>query len=105
MEEGRIADISGEFLPGLINLDEDVTHVLDVLCSGGYGAWIVGGAVRESILGKAASEFDICTDATPEQVVESFEATIPTGLKFGTITVTSGAVSYTHLTLPTILLV
>ena len=101
MEEGRIADISGEFLPGLINLDEDVTHVLDVLCSGGYGAWIVGGAVRDSILGKAPSEFDICTDATPEQVIESFEETIPTGIKFGTITVKSGESQYEVTTLRT----
>ena len=101
MEEGRIADISGEFLPGLINLDEDVTHVLDVLCSGGYGAWIVGGAVRDSILGKAPSEFDICTDATPEQVIESFEETIPTGIKFGTITVKSGDSQYEVTTLRT----
>ena len=101
MEEGRIADISGEFLPGLINLDEDVTHVLDVLCSGGYGAWIVGGAVRDSILGKVPSEFDICTDATPEQVIESFEETIPTGIKFGTITVKSGESQYEVTTLRT----
>ena len=101
MEEGRIADISGEFLPGLINLDDDITHVLDVLCSGGYGAWIVGGAVRDSILGKAPSEFDICTDATPEQVIESFEETIPTGIKFGTITVKSGESQYEVTTLRT----
>ena len=101
MEEGRIADISGDFLPGLINLDEDVTHVLDVLCSGGYGAWIVGGAVRDSILGKSPSEFDICTDATPEQVIESFEETIPTGIKFGTITVKSGDSQYEVTTLRT----
>lgn len=101
MEEGRIADLSGEFLPGLITLDDDVTHVLDVLCSGGYGAWIVGGAVRDSILGKVPSEFDICTDATPEQVVESFEETIPTGIKFGTITVKSGDSQYEVTTLRT----
>ena len=101
MEEGRIADISGEFLPGLINLDEDVTHVLDVLCSGGYGAWIVGGAVRDSILGKEPSDFDICTDATPEQVIESFEETIPTGIKFGTITVQSGDSQHEVTTLRT----
>ena len=101
MEEGRIADLSGEFLPGLITLDDDVTHVLDVLCSGGYGAWIVGGAVRDSILGKVPSEFDICTDATPEQVIESFEETIPTGIKFGTITVKSGDSQYEVTTLRT----
>ncbi len=101
MEEGRIADLPGEYLPGLIPLDVNVTHVLDVLCSGGYGAWIVGGAVRDSILGKVPSEYDICTDATPEQVIESFEDTIPTGIKFGTITVKSGESQYEVTTLRT----
>ena len=101
MEEGRIADLPGEYLPGLIPLDVNVTHVLDVLCSGGYGAWIVGGAVRDSILGKVPSEYDICTDATPEQVIESFEDTIPTGIKFGTITVKSGDSQYEVTTLRT----
>jgi tRNA nucleotidyltransferase/poly(A) polymerase len=101
MEEGRIADVPGENLPNLIPLDEDVSHVLDVLCSGGYGAWIVGGAVRDCILGKTPTEFDICTDATPEQVIDSFEETIPTGIKFGTITVKSGNSQYEVTTLRT----
>ena len=101
MEEGSIADVSGESFPNLIPLDEDVAHVLDVLCSGGYGAWIVGGAVRDCILGKIPTEFDICTDATPEQVIDSFEETIPTGIKFGTITVKSGNSQYEVTTLRT----
>ncbi|MGY8744962.1 MAG: CCA tRNA nucleotidyltransferase [Candidatus Poseidoniales archaeon] len=101
MEEGSIADVSGESFPNLIPLDEDVAHVLDVLCSGGYGAWVVGGAVRDCILGKIPKEFDICTDATPEQVIDSFEETIPTGIKFGTITVKSGNSQYEVTTLRT----
>ena len=101
MEEGRIADVPGEDFPNLIPLDEDVSHVLDVLCSGGYGAWVVGGAVRDCILGKIPTEFDICTDATPEQVIDSFEETIPTGIKFGTITVKSGSSQYEVTTLRT----
>ena len=72
MEEGRVADVPGEHIPSLIPLDEDISHVLNVLCSGGYGAWVVGGAVRDCILDKHPTEFDICTDATPEQVIESF---------------------------------
>lgn len=101
MEEGRIADIPGEHIPNLIPLDENITHVLDVLCNGGYGAWIVGGAVRDCVLDKKPTEFDICTDATPKQVQESFEETIPTGIKFGTITVKSGGAQYEVTTLRT----
>ena len=101
MEEGRVADVPGEHIPSLIPLDEDISHVLNVLCSGGYGAWVVGGAVRDCILDKRPTEFDICTDATPEQVIESFEETIPTGIKFGTITVVSGKSQYEVTTLRT----
>ena len=144
MEEGLIADVPGENMPSLLPKNEDLSHVLEVLCTTGYGAWVVGGAVRDCILGKTPDEYDICTTATPDQVIESFEDTIPTGKKYGTITVKSGnslfevttlrtetgygdgrrpdvvvwgssleidlsrrdftmnAVSYTHLTLPTI---
>ena len=90
MEEGLLADVSGEFIPELIPKNEDLVHVLDVLCTTGYGAWIVGGAVRDCILGKMPEEFDICTTATPEEICESFEDTIPTGIDYGTITVKSG---------------
>ena len=90
MEEGNLADVAGTFEPGLIEPDNDLSHVLNVLAAGGFGAWVVGGAVRDAILGKRPHEYDIATDAEPEEIVESFEETIPTGIKFGTITVKSG---------------
>jgi tRNA nucleotidyltransferase (CCA-adding enzyme) len=90
MEEGRPADVPGIEMPDLIPHNEDLVHVLDVLCAGGYGAWVVGGSVRDCILGKIPTDYDICTDATPKQVIESFDETIPTGERFGTITVKSG---------------
>ena len=101
MEEGLLADVNGLSMPSLIQENEDLAHVLDVLCSGGYGAWVVGGAVRDSLLGKIPHEYDICTTATPDEVIESFEDTIPTGLKFGTITVKSGTSMFEVTTLRT----
>lgn len=101
MEEGRLADTPGVEMPGLIPQNEDLMHVLNVLSSGGYGVWIVGGAVRDSILGKTPVEYDICTDATPDQVIESFEQTIPTGEQYGTITVKSGKSMFEVTTLRT----
>ena len=101
MEEGRLADTPGVEMPGLIPQNEDLMHVLNVLSSGGYGVWIVGGAVRDSILGKTPAEYDICTDATPDQVIESFEQTIPTGEQYGTITVKSGKSMFEVTTLRT----
>ena len=53
MEEGVLADVNGLSMPSLLQENEDLTHVLDVLCAGGYGAWVVGGAVRDSLLGKS----------------------------------------------------
>ena len=101
MEEGLLADIQGVSLPSLLPENEDLAHVLDVLCATGYGAWVVGGAVRDCILGELPEEYDICTTATPEQVIESFEDTIPTGIKYGTITVKSGDSMFEVTTLRT----
>jgi len=101
MEEGRIADVTGEHMPNLIPLEDDLIHVMDVLCAKGFGAWIVGGAVRDCILGKKPTEYDICTDAEPQEVIDFFEETIPTGIKFGTITVKSGKSQYEVTTLRT----
>ena len=101
MEEGRPADTPGVEMPGLMPQNEDLMHVLRVLSAGGYGVWIVGGAVRDCILGKIPSEYDICTDATPDQVIESFEQTIPTGKQYGTITVKSGQSMFEVTTLRT----
>ena len=101
MEEGLLADVAGLNIPSLIPKNEDLAHVLDVLCATGYGAWVVGGAVRDCILGELPKEYDICTTATPEQVIESFEDTIPTGIKYGTVTVKSGNSMFEVTTLRT----
>ena len=101
MEEGLLADAPGVSIPSLLPENEDLAHVLDVLCATGYGAWVVGGAVRDCILGELPKEYDICTTATPEQVIESFEDTIPTGIKYGTITVKSGDSMFEVTTLRT----
>ena len=101
MEEGLLADVTGLSMPSLLQENEDLTHVLDVLSAGGYGAWVVGGAVRDSLLGKIPHEYDICTTATPDEVIESFDGTIPTGVKFGTITVKSGTSMFEVTTLRT----
>ena len=55
-------------------------------------AYLVGGCVRDSLLGKAPKDWDICTEALPEQVMELFktEKVILTGLQHGTVTVLIG---------------
>ncbi len=61
--------------------------VLKTLISHGYEAYIVGGFVRDFLLGEDNPDIDITTDATPEQVMSLFDHVIPTGIKHGTVTV------------------
>ena len=63
--------------------------VLDKLHGAGHSAYVVGGCVRDSLLGLEPHDWDICTSARPEQVIDVFgaERVIPTGLKHGTVTV------------------
>lgn len=56
----------------------------------GYQAFIVGGCVRDLLLEKTPKDWDICTDADPEQVAAIFPRTLPTGLQHGTVTVCMG---------------
>ena len=53
----------------------------------GYEAYLVGGAVRDEIMGKGAHDWDVATNAKPEEVMKIFRRVIPTGIKHGTVTV------------------
>lgn len=52
-----------------------------------YRLFVVGGAVRDYLLGSHVGDFDFATDASPEQVMSMFRAVIPTGIEHGTVTV------------------
>jgi tRNA nucleotidyltransferase (CCA-adding enzyme) len=64
-----------------------VKRVADILVENGFEAYLVGGSVRDLLLGKEPSDFDIATNALPEEIQKVFSKTIATGAKFGTITV------------------
>lgn len=53
--------------------DDGVVKIVDQLQNSGYEAWVVGGAVRDLILGIPAYDWDVTTSATPEQIVPLFE--------------------------------
>ena len=67
-----------------------VIEVMDVLQRAGFQAYVVGGAVRDIFLGRVPVDYDIATDARPEQVKSLFPRVIPTGEKYGTVTVQNG---------------
>lgn len=54
----------------------------------GYQALLAGGCVRDWLIGSTPKDWDIATDATPEQVMELFADTVPVGAKFGVVLVT-----------------
>ena len=70
-----------------IKILQEASFVLDSLYKNNYDAYIVGGCVRDSLLGVKAKDWDITTNALPKELQAVFEKTIPTGIKHGTITV------------------
>lgn len=79
-----------------IVLSEDVKIIITTLFSAGYKAYVVGGCVRDSLLGKTPCDWDICTDATPDEVKEIFSnfKYFETGIEYGTITLIINRVAY-----------
>ncbi|MBQ7849948.1 MAG: tRNA nucleotidyltransferase [Clostridia bacterium] len=73
----------------MIRLPEGAEFVLRRLNEHGYQAYVVGGCVRDSLLGREPKDWDICTDALPEEMQRIFrdQHVIETGLKHGTLTV------------------
>lgn len=77
-----------------IVMPEAAAAIIEELNHHGYEAYIVGGCVRDSILGKEPKDWDITTSATPEQTKAIFRRTIDTGIEHGTVTVMMGKVGY-----------
>ena len=80
----------------IIRMDEGAAELLDTLHRAGYAAYVVGGCVRDSLLGLTPHDWDLCTSALPQQGMELFgeEKCIPTGLQHGTVTVKQGGGLY-----------
>ena len=70
-----------------IEIPEKVKWILQVLRDNGHEAYIVGGCVRDSIMGRTPEDWDITTSAAPRQVKALFPRTVDTGIEHGTVTV------------------
>ena len=75
-----------------INIPKDAQFIIDQLQKHNFQSYVVGGCVRDAILGREPHDWDICTSATPEEMLVILRHTyhyhvIPTGLKHGTVTV------------------
>ena len=72
-------------------IPSDIIEIQKVFTKNGYKLYVVGGAVRDALLGKTPKDFDLATDAVPDKVEEMMQAagfrTLPTGKGFGVINV------------------
>jgi len=70
-----------------IEIPKDLQAFAAVFRAARFRCYFVGGAVRDSLLGKAVADWDAATDAKPEEIIKLFRQVIPTGIQHGTVTV------------------
>ena len=70
-----------------MTIPEDIKELALIFRSNGFSLYLVGGAVRDYILGKNNNDYDFTTDAEPADIKRMFRRTIDTGIKHGTVTV------------------
>ena len=70
-----------------IALPQILKEFNQVFVDAGYKAYLVGGAVRDVILGSKINDYDVATNATPQDVMKLFKFVVPTGFEHGTVTV------------------
>ena len=83
----------------LASIPEDVLGICRRLREKGKRGWIVGGCVRDLLRGAPAKDWDVATDARPEEVMTFFRRVIPTGVQHGTVTILQRGVHYEVTTL------
>ncbi|MDR0880227.1 MAG: CCA tRNA nucleotidyltransferase [Clostridioides sp.] len=77
-----------------MSIPKEVSNIIEELYSNGFDAYIVGGCVRDYLLQRKPHDWDITTNAMPEDIIRIFEKTVPTGVKYGTVSVFSGGTYY-----------
>jgi tRNA nucleotidyltransferase (CCA-adding enzyme) len=83
----------------LAHVPKDALGICERLRGAGKRAWIVGGCVRDTLLGRTANDWDVATDALPAELMKLFPKAIPTGLQHGTVTIVKGGHHYEVTTL------
>ncbi|HJM67707.1 MAG TPA: CCA tRNA nucleotidyltransferase [Candidatus Thalassarchaeaceae archaeon] len=90
--EGVAGDLDGDSLPAALigwknDLPEALREVCNRIATAGGGVWLVGGSVREAMLGNPWKDLDLATTLNPDDVIGIFPRALPTGTQFGTVTV------------------
>ena len=83
-----------------INIPKEPLFIINTLEEKGFKGYLVGGCVRDSVMGLQANDYDIASDALPETVIDIFRSlgytVVETGLKNGTITIVLGSDKLSH---------
>ncbi|MDP2790347.1 MAG: HD domain-containing protein [Rectinemataceae bacterium] len=75
----------------LFRLPKEIRHIAETVVNSGKKAYIVGGALRDYFMRRSVgNDFDMATDASPEEIISLFPRVIPTGIKHGTVTILAG---------------
>ncbi|MBC8631086.1 CCA tRNA nucleotidyltransferase [[Eubacterium] tenue] len=79
-----------------LQIPKDVEYIINKIYDNGYEAFIVGGCVRDSIIGLKPNDYDITTSAKPNEIMNIFknEKIIETGIKHGTVTLIKNGIEY-----------
>ena len=94
-QEGKEDGILGKsILRMIIDLPKNVKNIIESLKEHGFEGFAVGGCVRDSLLKKTPTDWDITTDALPEDMKKIFKKTFDTGIAHGTVTVLMDGVGY-----------
>jgi tRNA nucleotidyltransferase (CCA-adding enzyme) len=78
--------------PLTVTIAPEVKFITDKLSAHGKRGWLVGGCVRDLLMGRPHADWDLATSALPDEVMKLFPRTIPTGIDHGTVTVMVGKV-------------
>src|SRR6195256_318799 len=71
----------------VLDAKQHATTIVRTLRDRGHQAYLVGGCVRDLLLGSEPADYDVATDATPQQVMEIFPQTFAVGAQFGVVLV------------------
>ena len=68
-------------------MEEKALEILNILNSKGYESYIVGGFPRDKLLGYKTNDIDICTSATPKEILEVFDNVIVSDMQYGSVVI------------------
>lgn len=77
-----------------LNISDGAKKILKRLNTAGFSGYVAGGAVRDLIMGKTPHDYDIATNARPDDIKKLFAKTIDTGIEHGTVTVIENKIGY-----------